>query len=161
MTEQTPNSEPSSESTPESMPTSTPVAAPSRRGVPAWAAICGAAAAGLVVVAGVGGYALGQASVTSQRVEAAPADGAPSVTPDRPGQPGEPGEPGDGAWGDGDMGRGDGDMGRGRGDRDGYGMPDMPMPIPQNVSPEDIQRLLDLLMQSGGGGTPQGYSQGS
>lgn len=53
-----------------------------RRGVPAWAVISGAAAVGLIVVAGVGGYALGQAS-DSDRGRLA---GARIATEQAPGQ---------------------------------------------------------------------------
>lgn len=179
MTDETPSTEstPDASAEAQTAPIQTPAAelsAPAgRRGIPAWAVISGAAAAGLVVVAGVGGYAIGQAngreaSANLARVEA----GAPA-------QPGGP-MPLDDEGGYRGDGRGDGrgehreEWGQGHQD-EWWGQDGV---APQRITPQDLQRLLELLMQASGGELPfdgpmgdgygsgpmdgsQGYRQGS
>lgn len=176
------------EPTPEPVPAApAPTAAPaSRDSSKALVAIGGIAAAGLVVLAGVGGYAVGQynGSHRTETVELTRADAAPQGnSPQNDGQQNDgpqgnaqPGMPGDmngpngqdprGVDPDGDNwtgghrigGQGNG----GQGDDQGDDMPgnDMPGFDPragmQNLPPQ-IQELLKQFLQGQGG--PQGRMQ--
>ena len=144
------------EETPVNETTPAPQPAPQKtgQGIPAWAVISGAAAAGLVVVAGIGGYAIGQANAST------PGRDLAQIAAEGPGRPDAPMPPGaaenrgerddpdrahdDDEWGqDGPHG----DMGPQGGMRpDQLG--------PQSISPQDLQRLLELLMRSGAGRMP-------
>lgn len=158
MTDETPTNQPIPDASAEAptapveMPVTSGQAPAARQGIPAWAVISGAAAAGLIVVAGLGGYALGQANAE------VPADLA-RVEAVAPAQPG----PGDGRgdrdgrgpqhdWGHGhhDEQWGPDGSGERMGPRGEFDMRGPQGPMPQGLTPEDLQQLLDLLMQSGG-----------
>ena len=185
MTDETPMGEPTPDASSEAQtaPIETPASpadAPgARQGIPAWAVISGAAAAGLIVVAGVDGYAIGQAnaeaSTAPTRIEAGgpaqpgPGDGRGDRDGREQGRDGrDQGRDGRGfhhEWGQGHGGEPWGPQGPGErmGPRDDFDMRGPQGLMPQRITPEDLQQLLDLLMQSDGGqwGPSHGDSHGS